>query len=192
MLEASPLLLTADPIHEGFSISTCSTRNIHFLLYFSISAWRWPFRHLPRWIGSSARVHERFCQRVGRYVLRATLMDLEPGTMNSMLFRQENSEFGQTGDGNDWAKGLYTGGTRTKRIRWTAETTRPQAWREIIRASRVRTHNFCGFVFFMRGCKAVSPVFNATTGFLSPTPNPKPDLSSELPLKLTFKSRLLS
>ncbi|CAE8742547.1 unnamed protein product [Polarella glacialis] len=49
----------------------------------------------------------------GRYVPRAILMDLEPGTMDSVragpfgqLFRPDNFVFGQTGAGNNWATGL--------------------------------------------------------------------------------------
>merc|ERR1712113_814838 len=53
----------------------------------------------------------------GRYVPRCILMDLEPGTMDSVragpfgqLFRPDNFVFGQTGAGNNWAKGHYTEG----------------------------------------------------------------------------------
>merc|ERR1712232_361526 len=53
----------------------------------------------------------------GRYVPRAVLMDLEPGTMDAVragpfgqLFRPDNFVFGQTGAGNNWAKGHYTEG----------------------------------------------------------------------------------
>merc|ERR1711957_797327 len=53
----------------------------------------------------------------GRYVPRAVLMDLEPGTMDSVragpfgqLFRPDNFVFGQTGADNNWAKGHYTEG----------------------------------------------------------------------------------
>ena len=53
----------------------------------------------------------------GRYVPRAILMDLEPGTMDSVragpfsqLFRPDNFVFGQTGAGNNRAKGHYTEG----------------------------------------------------------------------------------
>ncbi|PNH02713.1 Tubulin beta chain [Tetrabaena socialis] len=53
----------------------------------------------------------------GRYVPRAILMDLEPGTMDSVrsgpygqIFRPDNFVFGQTGAGNNWAKGHYTEG----------------------------------------------------------------------------------
>lgn len=48
---------------------------------------------------------------------RAILMDLEPGTMDSVrsggygqVFRPDNFVFGQTGAGNNWAKGHYTEG----------------------------------------------------------------------------------
>merc|ERR1711939_658963 len=53
----------------------------------------------------------------GRYVPRAILMDLEPGTMDSVrsgpfgqVFRPDNFVFGQSGAGNNWAKGHYTEG----------------------------------------------------------------------------------
>jgi len=53
----------------------------------------------------------------GRYVPRAVLMDLEPGTMDAIragpyggLFRPDNFIFGQSGAGNNWAKGHYTEG----------------------------------------------------------------------------------
>lgn len=53
----------------------------------------------------------------GRYVPRAVLMDLEPGTMDAArankygkLFRPDNFVFGQSGAGNNWAKGHYTEG----------------------------------------------------------------------------------
>jgi len=47
-----------------------------------------------------------------KYVPRAVLVDLEPGTMDSIrsgplgsLFRPDNFIFGQSGAGNNWAKG---------------------------------------------------------------------------------------
>ncbi|XP_048414746.1 tubulin beta-4B chain-like isoform X5 [Stegostoma tigrinum] len=53
----------------------------------------------------------------GKYVPRAVLMDLEPGTMDSVrsgpfgqIFRPDNFVFGQSGAGNNWAKGHYTEG----------------------------------------------------------------------------------
>ncbi|CBI19871.3 unnamed protein product, partial [Vitis vinifera] len=52
-----------------------------------------------------------------KYVPRAVLMDLEPGTMDSIrsgpygqIFRPDNFVFGQSGAGNNWAKGHYTEG----------------------------------------------------------------------------------
>lgn len=52
-----------------------------------------------------------------RFVPRAILIDLEPGTMDSVragkygkLFRPDNFVFGQSGAGNNWAKGHYTEG----------------------------------------------------------------------------------
>jgi tubulin beta len=53
----------------------------------------------------------------GRYVPRAVLVDLEPGTLDAArsgpygeMFRPDNFIFGQTGAGNNWAKGHYTEG----------------------------------------------------------------------------------
>ncbi|KAL4956142.1 tubulin beta chain 1 [Aspergillus filifer] len=52
-----------------------------------------------------------------KYVPRAVLVDLEPGTMdalqsgqNGSLYRPDNFVFGQSGAGNNWAKGHYTEG----------------------------------------------------------------------------------
>jgi len=53
----------------------------------------------------------------GKYVPRSVLVDLEPGTMDSVragpmgkIFRPDNFVFGQSGAGNNWAKGHYTEG----------------------------------------------------------------------------------
>ncbi|BHF73552.1 Tubulin beta-1 chain [Sparganum proliferum] len=53
----------------------------------------------------------------GKYVPRCILIDLEPGTMDSVragplggLFRPDNFIYGQSGAGNNWAKGHYTEG----------------------------------------------------------------------------------
>ncbi|ELA41654.1 tubulin beta chain [Vittaforma corneae ATCC 50505] len=53
----------------------------------------------------------------GKHVPRACLVDLEPGTMDAVksgtygdLFRPDNFVFGQSGAGNNWAKGHYTEG----------------------------------------------------------------------------------
>ena len=49
--------------------------------------------------------------------MQAVLVDLEPGTMDSVrsgpfgqIFRPDNFVFGQSGAGNNWAKGHYTEG----------------------------------------------------------------------------------
>jgi len=53
----------------------------------------------------------------GKYVPRAVLVDLEPGTMDAIrssaygeLFRPDSYVYGQVGAGNNWAKGHYTEG----------------------------------------------------------------------------------
>jgi len=53
----------------------------------------------------------------GKYVPRAVLVDLEPGTLDTIkagaygaMFRPDNFIFGQSGAGNNWAKGHYTEG----------------------------------------------------------------------------------
>ncbi|KAK8402009.1 hypothetical protein O3P69_001233 [Scylla paramamosain] len=53
----------------------------------------------------------------GKFVPRAVLVDLEPGTMDSIrssaygqFFKPYNFCFGQSGAGNNWAKGHYTEG----------------------------------------------------------------------------------
>jgi len=64
------------------------------------------------------RINVYFSEAMGgRYVPRAVLTDLEPGTMDAIrsskygqLFRPDNFVFGQSGAGNNWAKGHYTEG----------------------------------------------------------------------------------
>ena len=58
----------------------------------------------------------------GKYVPRAILVDLEPGTMDSVragpfgqLFRPDNFVFGQSGAGNNWAKVTET--LKKKKVR---------------------------------------------------------------------------
>lgn len=53
----------------------------------------------------------------GRYVPRAAMIDLEPGVIDTIngskfgkLFRPDNFVHGQSGAGNNWAKGYYTEG----------------------------------------------------------------------------------
>ncbi|KAK2103841.1 Tubulin beta-8 chain [Saguinus oedipus] len=54
----------------------------------------------------------------GRYITCAVLVDLKPGTTDSLrsgpfrqIFRPDNFIFGQCGARNNWAKGYYTEGT---------------------------------------------------------------------------------
>ncbi|XP_072095015.1 tubulin beta-4 chain-like isoform X1 [Mobula birostris] len=64
------------------------------------------------------RVNVYFNEAHGnKYVPRAVLVDLEPGTMDSVrsgyigqLFRPDNFIYGNSGAGNNWAKGHYTEG----------------------------------------------------------------------------------
>jgi len=64
------------------------------------------------------RIQVYFNEAQGKkFVPRAVLVDLEPGTMESIkggptgsLFRPDNFVFGQSGAGNNWAKGHYTEG----------------------------------------------------------------------------------
>jgi len=74
------------------------------------------------WVGDNPKQKERIIvyyseSATSRYVPRAILMDLEPGTMNNVraakygqIFRPDSFVFGQTGAGNNWAKGHYTEG----------------------------------------------------------------------------------
>ncbi|RYO97525.1 hypothetical protein DL764_007290 [Monosporascus ibericus] len=67
--------------------------------------------------GSSDIQLERIGASNRKYVPRAVLVDLEPGTMDAVrsgpfqnMFRPDNFVFGQSGAGNNWAKGHYTEG----------------------------------------------------------------------------------
>lgn len=78
--------------------------------------------HNGNYIGNTddqlARINVYYNEASGnKYVPRAVLVDLEPGTMDSTrsgplggLFRPDNFVFGQSGAGNNWAKGHYTEG----------------------------------------------------------------------------------
>lgn len=64
------------------------------------------------------RINVYFNEASGnKYVPRSVLVDLEPGTMDAIrggplgkLHRPDNFVFGQSGAGNNWAKGHYTEG----------------------------------------------------------------------------------
>ena len=66
-----------------------------------------------------------------KYVPRAILVDLEPGTMDSVrsgplgsLFRPDNFVFGQSGAGNNWAKGRACFWLRVIANEWNTRLTR--------------------------------------------------------------------
>ncbi|KAF2884857.1 hypothetical protein ILUMI_21334 [Ignelater luminosus] len=75
-----------------------------------------------RYIGKTAEQLERINVYYneasgGNFVPRSVLIDLEPGTMDAVrsgpfgsLFRPDNFIYGQSGAGNNWAKGHYTEG----------------------------------------------------------------------------------
>uniref|UniRef100_A0AAQ4QF31 Tubulin/FtsZ GTPase domain-containing protein n=1 Tax=Gasterosteus aculeatus aculeatus TaxID=481459 RepID=A0AAQ4QF31_GASAC len=61
----------------------------------------------------------------GKYVPRAILVDLEPGTMDSVrsgpfgqIFRPDNFVFGQSGAGNNWAKAVTACRVSSSHTRW--------------------------------------------------------------------------
>uniref|UniRef100_A0A8C3WCI7 Tubulin/FtsZ GTPase domain-containing protein n=1 Tax=Catagonus wagneri TaxID=51154 RepID=A0A8C3WCI7_9CETA len=60
-----------------------------------------------------------------KYVPRAILVDLEPGTMDSVrsgpfgqIFRPDNFVFGQSGAGNNWAKAVTVCRASSSPTRW--------------------------------------------------------------------------
>ena len=70
----------------------------------------------------------------GRYVPRAILMDLEPGTMDSVrsgpfgqIFRPDNFVFGQSGAGNNWAKATTPRAPSSSTPSSTSAARRPRA-----------------------------------------------------------------
>uniref|UniRef100_A0AC34Q479 C2H2-type domain-containing protein n=1 Tax=Panagrolaimus sp. JU765 TaxID=591449 RepID=A0AC34Q479_9BILA len=81
-----------------------------------------------------------------KYVPRAVLVDLEPGTMDSIranaygsLFRPDNFVFGQSGAGNNWAKGHYTEGAELVDSVVDVETPKQQPQEQRPQEQRVLT-----------------------------------------------------
>lgn len=81
---------------------------------------------------------------------RAILIDLEPGTMDSVrsgpfgqLFRPDNFIFGQSGAGNNWAKGHYTEGKQSFPERFPYFATFPETFHKF-------TSLACGVCSFFR------------------------------------------
>ena len=63
------------------------------------------------------KVYYNETRQGNKYVPRAVLVDLEPGTMDAVrmgpfgkIFRPDNFVYGQSGAGNNYAKGHYTEG----------------------------------------------------------------------------------
>ena len=127
-LQLACLLPLSEPLHwpafkcQGLSIRSRSFNfSLHFQFWEIISD-----EHGIDPTGSYAGTSDLQLERInvyyneasgGKYVPRAVLVDLEPGTMDSVrsgpygtLFRPDNFVFGQSGAGNNWAKGHYTEG----------------------------------------------------------------------------------
>ena len=73
-----------------------------------------------------------------KYVPRAILVDLEPGTMDSVrggpygsLYRPDNYVFGQSGAGNNWAKGHYTEGNENAYCAKYGSLLHGYSWRDL-------------------------------------------------------------
>ena len=69
------------------------------------------------WCSNFAQVYFNETSQGGKYVPRAVLVDLEPGTLDSVrgslfgkIYRPDNFVYGQSGAGNNYAKGHYTEG----------------------------------------------------------------------------------
>jgi tubulin beta len=79
------------------------------------------------------RIHAYYSEIIsGSFIPRAVLLDLEPGTLDSIrsghlgtLFRSDNFICGHSGTGNVWAKGFYTQGAQI--IESVLDTVRREA-----------------------------------------------------------------
>ena len=97
----------------------------------------------------------------GKYVPRAVLVDLEPGTMDSVrsgpfgqIFRPDNFVFGQSGAGNNWAKGHYTEGAEL--VDSVLDVVRKEA--ESCDCLQVKSRNLCKILtFFSRDSNLPTP-----------------------------------
>ena len=89
----------------------------HAASYAARKPWRMLWKCQPNWSFTKSFLLPLFHSPGGKYVPRAILVDLEPGTMDSVrsgpygqIYRPDNFVFGQSGAGNNWAKGHYTEG----------------------------------------------------------------------------------
>jgi len=109
-----------------------------------------------------------------KYVPRAVLVDLEPGTMDSVrsgplggLFRPDNFIFGQSGAGNNWAKGrtyllvfhviLHPGSHNRVQTIQRARSWSTPCWMSCARRPRVPT---ASKVCSREGCQQVAKFSN--------------------------------
>ena len=109
------------PIFNWVSFPFDTSRNTfkRFLWVFTTKFWVLSrYQRLINNFFTSERINVYYNEATGgKYVPRAVLVDLEPGTMDSVrsgpfgqIFRPDNFVFGQSGAGNNWAKGHYTEG----------------------------------------------------------------------------------
>merc|ERR1712166_1550998 len=88
----------------------------------------------------------------GKYFPRAVLVDLEPGTMDSVrsgpygqVFRPDNFVFGQTGAGNNWAKRHYSEGAELINFVLAVARKKNIATELLVLQERVCSLSFVGF-----------------------------------------------
>ena len=99
-------------------LQTYLSKMVYFGSILAISGQYWPDSETNSKIFILERINVYYNEATGgKYVPRAVLVDLEPGTMDSVrsgpfgqIFRPDNFVFGQSGAGNNWVKGHYTEG----------------------------------------------------------------------------------
>merc|ERR1712215_143807 len=123
----------------------------------------------------------------GKFVPRAILVDLEPGTMDSVrsgpyggIFRPDNFVFGQSGAGNHWAKGHYTEGAEL--VDSVPDVVRKESESCDCLQGFQLTHSLGGGTGSGMGTPILNPIFNRnidpniepqySTQILNPTLNP--------------------
>nr|VZI21127.1 unnamed protein product [Spirometra erinaceieuropaei] len=124
----------------------------------------------------------------GKFVPRAVLTDLEPGTMDAVrsgpvgnLFRPDNFVFGATGAGNNWAKGHYTDGAEL--IDSVTEVVRKEAeYSECLQGFQI-THALGGGTGAGMGTLLISKIREEFPDRIicsfSTVPSPKNDIGDE-------------
>ena len=106
-----------------------------------------------------------------KYVPRAILVDLEPGTMDSIragamgeLFKPDNYCFGQSGAGNNWAKGHYTEGEKKSLVtcQILSDTTYKTEFDDKKTTSVILDAIKMAFILLYTGAELVNSVLEAT------------------------------